>query len=145
MIWMPEQGADVAVIGGGITGLTAALRLSEYGASVEVLDAGLNVGSNANVGSLHVQLQSRFLRLFPDQAPNVEASLLAYLAAVREWRRLDRRLGGRIGPERWIDACRMCRPIRLSWGIICQSSPKYDWRLITNIYQIFCLPLLNFN
>ena len=36
---------------------------------------GPNAGSNANAGSLHVQMQSRFIRLYPEQAPNVEASL----------------------------------------------------------------------
>lgn len=91
---MSDAANDVAVIGGGITGLSAALRLADAGASVTVFDAGRNAGSNANAGSLHVQLQSRFLRLFPDQVPNVESSLPSYLAAVREWQRLDQRLGG---------------------------------------------------
>lgn len=85
--------ADVAVVGGGITGLCAALRLADAGARTAILDAGKSAGSDANAGSLHVQLQSRFLRLFPDQAPNVEASLPLYLAAVREWESLDTRLG----------------------------------------------------
>lgn len=89
-----DRKVDVAVIGGGVTGLSAALLLAEAGALVEVCDAGENAGSNANAGSLHVQLQSRFLRLFPEQSPNVEASLPAYLAAVGVWHDLDRRLGG---------------------------------------------------
>ncbi|MDJ1018380.1 MAG: FAD-binding oxidoreductase [Paracoccaceae bacterium] len=91
---MPDARADVAIVGGGITGLSAALRLADSGVDVAVFDAGRNAGSDANAGSLHVQLQSRFLRLFPDQAPNVEASLPAYLEAVRVWQRLDQRLGG---------------------------------------------------
>lgn len=85
---------DVLIVGGGITGSVAALDLAEAGARVRVLDAGENAGSDANAGSLHVQLQSRFLRLFPDQAPNVEASLPLYLAAVAAWKALDQRLGG---------------------------------------------------
>ncbi|GIX13861.1 MAG: D-amino-acid oxidase [Paracoccaceae bacterium] len=85
---------DVLVIGGGITGGTAAIALAEAGARVAVLDAGLPAGSAANAGSLHVQLQSRFLRLFPELAPNVEASLPLYVQAVREWEALARRLGG---------------------------------------------------
>jgi glycine/D-amino acid oxidase-like deaminating enzyme len=85
---------DVLVIGGGITGMTAAIALAEAGARVTVLDAGLPAGSNANAGSLHVQLQSRFLRLFPEQAPNVEASLPLYVQAAAEWAALEQRIGG---------------------------------------------------
>ena len=90
----PDKRVDIAVVGGGITGLAAALRLSDAGARIVVMDGGLNAGSSANAGSLHVQLQSRFLRLYPEQAPNVEASLPLYLAATRVWNTLDRRLGG---------------------------------------------------
>ncbi len=81
--------SDLLVIGAGVTGTCAAIRAAEAGARVVVVDSGQNAGSDANAGSLHVQLQSRFIRLFPDQAPNVEASLPLYLEAVREWDRLD--------------------------------------------------------
>lgn len=80
---------DLLVIGAGVTGVCAAIRAAEAGARVVVVDSGQNAGSNANAGSLHVQLQSRFIRLYPEQAPNVEASLPLYLQAVREWERLD--------------------------------------------------------
>ncbi len=80
---------DLLVIGGGIVGLTAALVAAGQGARVTLVDAGINTGSTANAGSLHVQLQSRFIRLFPDQAPNVESSLPLYLQAVEEWGRLE--------------------------------------------------------
>lgn len=86
--------SDVLVIGGGIVGITAALTAAEGGADVVVVDAGRHAGSSANAGSLHVQMQSRFLRLFPDQAPNVEASLPLYIQAVRLWEQLDERHGG---------------------------------------------------
>ena len=89
----PSERADVLVIGGGITGTTCALALGREGARVLVVDAGENAGSNANAGSLHVQLQSRFLRLFPELAPNVEASLPLYVAAVAEWERLSAQHG----------------------------------------------------
>lgn len=83
------QRAELLVIGGGIVGLCAAIAAAERGARVLVVDAGVNAGTTANAGSLHVQLQSRFLRLYPEQAPNVEASLGFYLAAVQEWDRLE--------------------------------------------------------
>ncbi|MEL6207480.1 MAG: FAD-dependent oxidoreductase [Pseudomonadota bacterium] len=84
---------DVLIIGGGITGLVAAMELAETGARVRVVDAGINAGSGANAGSLHVQMQSRFLRLFPDQAPNVEAALPLYKQAARVWADLEDRIG----------------------------------------------------
>jgi len=85
---------DMLVIGGGITGTVAAIALAKQGARVTVLDAGTNAGSDANAGSLHVQMQSRFMRLYPDQVPNVEASLPFYREAAEEWARLDGQLGG---------------------------------------------------
>ena len=84
---------DVLVVGGGIVGTVAAIELAEAGARVEIVDAGTNAGSNANAGSLHVQMQSRFMRLYPDQVPNVEASLPFYRAAADEWVALEARLG----------------------------------------------------
>lgn len=80
---------DLLIVGGGIVGLTAAIAAAEEGTRVTVIDAAINAGSTANAGSLHVQMQSRFIRLYPDQAPNVEASLPLYLEAVKEWERLD--------------------------------------------------------
>jgi glycine/D-amino acid oxidase-like deaminating enzyme len=85
---------DLLVIGGGITGQSAALAAAEAGARVALVDFGANAGSHANAGSLHVQMQSRFLRLNPHLAENLESSLPLYLAAVREWERLDQSLGG---------------------------------------------------
>ena len=84
---------DLLIVGGGIVGLSCALAAAEQGLSVTLVDAGDNAGSNTNAGSLHVQLQSRFMRLYPEQAGNVEASLSLYLEAVREWERLDARHG----------------------------------------------------
>lgn len=84
---------DLLVVGGGVTGICAAIAAAEAGARVTIVDSAQNAGSNANAGSLHVQLQSRFIRLYPEQAPNVEASLPLYLQAVREWERLDARHG----------------------------------------------------
>ncbi|MFT4767327.1 MAG: glycine/D-amino acid oxidase-like deaminating enzyme [Glaciecola sp.] len=80
---------DLLVLGGGIVGLTAAMTAAQSGAQVTVVDAGVNAGSTANAGSLHVQLQSRFMRLYPEQAHRVEASLALYLESVKEWERLD--------------------------------------------------------
>ncbi len=85
---------DLLVVGGGITGQCAALAAAEAGARVAIVDFARNAGSHANAGSLHVQMQSRFLRLNPHLADNLESSLPLYLAAVREWERLEQALGG---------------------------------------------------
>ncbi|PWJ17047.1 NAD(P)/FAD-dependent oxidoreductase [Jannaschia seohaensis] len=84
---------DVLVIGGGIIGRVAAIELATAGATVTIVDAGTNAGSHANAGSLHVQMQSRFIRLFPEQAPNVEAALPLYKQAASVWADLEARIG----------------------------------------------------
>lgn len=84
---------DVLVVGGGVVGTVAAICLAEAGARVLVADAGANAGSWANAGSLHVQMQSRFMRLYPEQVPGLEAALPFYRAAAAEWERLDAALG----------------------------------------------------
>jgi glycine/D-amino acid oxidase-like deaminating enzyme len=80
---------DILVVGGGIVGQVAAIELAEAGARVTIVDAASNAGSTANAGSLHVQMQSRFMRLYPDQVPKLEASLPFYQAAAEEWVALD--------------------------------------------------------
>lgn len=84
---MPKP--ELLIIGGGIVGLCAAIVAAQNGAAVTLVDAGVNAGTTANAGSLHVQLQSRFMRAHPEQAHHVEASLPLYLQAVREWDRLE--------------------------------------------------------
>ncbi len=60
---------DVLVIGGGIVGQVAAIELAQAGARSPSWTPAQNAGSTANAGSLHVQMQSRFMRLYPDQVP----------------------------------------------------------------------------
>ena len=76
---------DIAIIGGGIVGLCAALELARAGQGVVVLDDGHHSGTTANAGSLHVQMQSRFIRMYPDQVAGLEASLPMYVAAADLW------------------------------------------------------------
>jgi glycine/D-amino acid oxidase-like deaminating enzyme len=81
------------VIGGGILGLCAAGFLAAEGADVALVDDGRIGGSTANAGSLHVQLQSRFMRLYPAFVPRLEAMLHFYPKAVTFWQALQRDLG----------------------------------------------------
>jgi glycine/D-amino acid oxidase-like deaminating enzyme len=88
------RAVEVAVIGGGIVGLCAALALAREGREVLVLDDGARLsGSTANAGSLHVQMQSRFIRLYPDQVAGLERSLPLYVAAAARWAAFERELG----------------------------------------------------
>ena len=84
---------DVLVIGGGIVGLVASFELAAMGARVTLVDAGRNAGSTANAGSLHVQLQSRVMQLYPEQVPKIEAALPFYRKAVEHWEDLERKVG----------------------------------------------------
>jgi glycine/D-amino acid oxidase-like deaminating enzyme len=82
-----------AVIGGGIVGLCLTWFLAAEGHDVACLDDERHAGSTANAGSLHVQMQSRFIRLYPDLAPGVERALPMYVRAVEHWQRLAGQLG----------------------------------------------------
>lgn len=86
-------GVGTLVVGGGILGLCAAGFLAEDGADVALVGDGRIGGSDANAGSLHVQMQSRFMRLYPDQVPGLERTLHLYPKAVRFWQDLEARLG----------------------------------------------------
>lgn len=81
------------VVGGGVVGLCLARELAERGADVALLDDGRHAGTTANAGSLHVQMQSRFIRLYPEQVPALERALPLYVAAARLWAALERALG----------------------------------------------------
>jgi glycine/D-amino acid oxidase-like deaminating enzyme len=83
---------DVGVIGGGIVGLCVAWFMAEEGRAVVVIDEGRHSGTTANAGSLHVQMQSRFIRLYPKLVPGLEAALPLYPIAVRFWQELAPRL-----------------------------------------------------
>ena len=84
---LPRE-VDIVIAGGGIVGMTAALDLAREGKSVLVIDDGRHSGTNNNAGSLHVQMQSRFIRMYPDQVAGVERSLPLYVAGAHRWQEL---------------------------------------------------------
>ena len=90
---MNQTEVDVAIIGGGIVGMCTALELARAGQGVVVLDDGRHSGTTANAGSLHVQMQSRFIRMYPEQVAGLEASLPMYVAAAALWAQLAQDLG----------------------------------------------------
>ncbi|MGL4438085.1 MAG: NAD(P)/FAD-dependent oxidoreductase [Bosea sp. (in: a-proteobacteria)] len=84
---------DVLIVGGGIVGMTAALDLAGAGRSVVIVDEGRHSGTTSNAGSLHVQMQSRFIRMYPDQVAGLERSVPLYPAGAQRWRELEAELG----------------------------------------------------
>jgi glycine/D-amino acid oxidase-like deaminating enzyme len=84
---------DVVIIGGGIVGSCLAGFLAEEGLGVALIDDGRIGGTNANAGSLHVQMQSRFMRLYPQNVPGMEQQLPLYPKAVAFWQALESKLG----------------------------------------------------
>ena len=90
---MPLEKFDVAVAGGGILGMSLAGFLAAGGARVCVIDDERGGGSTANAGSLHVQLQSRFLRMYPEKVPMIERNLHLYPKAVGFWKKFEGELG----------------------------------------------------
>src|SRR5579872_3938756 len=91
MTELPKE-IGTLVIGGGIVGMCLTWFLAEEGADVLCLDGASNAGTTANAGSLHVQMQSRFIRLYPHLAPIVEQDLPLYVRAVAHWQALAGRL-----------------------------------------------------
>jgi glycine/D-amino acid oxidase-like deaminating enzyme len=90
---LPRRKIDIAVIGAGIIGLCLAGVLAQRGRDVMLIDAGGSAASTANAGSLHVQMQSRFMRLFPERVAGFEQQLPLYPKAVEYWREFERAIG----------------------------------------------------
>jgi glycine/D-amino acid oxidase-like deaminating enzyme len=80
------------VVGGGIVGSCVAGFLADEGCDVLLLDEGRGGGTTSNAGSLHVQMQSRFMQLYPEHVPNMERQLPLYPKAVAFWQELGRSL-----------------------------------------------------
>jgi glycine/D-amino acid oxidase-like deaminating enzyme len=91
MTSLPRE-VGTAVIGGGIVGLCLGWFLAEAGADVAVLDDGKHAGTTTNAGSLHVQMQSRFMRLYPELVAGLERALPFYPRAVAHWQAVAARL-----------------------------------------------------
>jgi glycine/D-amino acid oxidase-like deaminating enzyme len=88
-----QRDFDTIVIGGGITGLCLSWFLADAGRAVVCLDDGRDAGSTANAGSLHVQMQSRLMRLFPERIADFEQTLPIYPRAVNFWQEIAADLG----------------------------------------------------
>lgn len=81
------------IVGGGVVGSCLAGFLADEGRDVLLIDDGRGGGSTSNAGSLHVQMQSRFMRLYPQNVPNMERQLPLYPKAIAFWQALANSLG----------------------------------------------------
>lgn len=88
---------DTIVIGGGLVGLCTSWFLAREGDAVACLDHGFDAGSTANAGSLHVQMQSRLERMFPERVAEYERGLPLYPLAVETWEQTAAELGEDVG------------------------------------------------
>lgn len=82
---------DVLVVGGGLVGCAAAWHLAAAGASVTVVDAadfGLGA-SGQNAGSLHFQIERRFLEQGDALARQAEQTIALSRMAIEDWRGLE--------------------------------------------------------
>jgi glycine/D-amino acid oxidase-like deaminating enzyme len=86
---------DTVVVGGGIVGVSLACFLAKEGVQVAIIDAGRAGGTTTNAGSLHVQMQSRFMQVYPDLVAGMESTLHLYPKAVRFWQALEKEIGAR--------------------------------------------------
>jgi len=89
---------DVLVVGAGLTGCATGWHLARQGASVLIVDQGdVSAGaSGQNAGSLHFQIERRFLEhgeALADQASRVVA---LNRLAIAEWRGLEEMLGAHL-------------------------------------------------
>lgn len=87
--------ADVGIIGGGLIGCATAWHLAAGGASVVLLEAG-DIGmaaSGQNAGSLHFQIERRFIENGDALADQAARTVALSLLAIEEWRTLEARLG----------------------------------------------------
>lgn len=89
--------AGILIVGGGVVGVALAGFLAEEGREVVLVDAGAPAGSNSNAGSLHAQMQSRFMRIYPDQVPVLESTLHLYPKAIAFWHELESLLDADFG------------------------------------------------
>src|SRR3954471_1513139 len=87
--------ADVAIVGGGLTGCAAAYHLARAGADVALVERhDLNTeASGRNAGGLHGQIQlEAFLEKGEAWAREWGPSLAVMQAAIRYWQELEREL-----------------------------------------------------
>jgi glycine/D-amino acid oxidase-like deaminating enzyme len=89
----------VLVIGGGLIGCAAAWRLASAGADVLLVETTeINVGaSGRNAGSLHFQIERRFLEQDAARASEAAPVVALNALAIDDWRRLPGELGADIG------------------------------------------------
>jgi len=122
---MSQRDADVLVVGAGLTGLTAAFRLTLRGHAVEVLDAALHAGGVVGTRRHDVEGGSALYELGPNSGMDTTPLINALL---RDLGILDQRLDAQpAAKKRYILRGGRLRAVPASpWSLI--ATPLFSWR-----------------
>lgn len=92
---VPATHCDILIVGGGLVGCAAAWHLARAGMKVLLVERGhLNSGaSGQNAGSLHFQIERRFLEQGEKAAADGARIVTLNRLAIEEWRGLEDMLG----------------------------------------------------
>ena len=90
---------EVLIIGGGLLGCATAFYLADQGVDAILAERGdLNsVASGQNAGSLHFQVERRFLEQGESLSEQAERMIRLNSQAIGDWRGLEERLGTPVG------------------------------------------------
>ncbi len=91
----PTTPCDILIVGGGLVGCATAWHLSRLGLKVLLAERGhLNAGaSGQNAGSLHFQIERRFLEQGEKSAAEAARIVTLNRLAIAEWKGIEETLG----------------------------------------------------
>jgi 2-polyprenyl-6-methoxyphenol hydroxylase-like FAD-dependent oxidoreductase len=126
--------ADVAVVGGGLAGLAAALRAAAYGARVALVERDPRLGGNATAANVHT-----LCGLYEDA--RVGDAVYAHPGLPRAFARCLQAVGAARAPERagrvWVLPTHPPRLHAVALHL-CERTPAIDLRMGTTLRDVSC-------